>query len=74
MCSMAVDMGTKEGFKSLHTPVGPSIRLAFDVNFDQKFHQLFSPALKSKHVVGSNCGSDGVCVQKEEGSKVEPEL
>ncbi len=60
-CRMSVDMKSARGFKTLFTPVGPSMRHAFDVNFDEKFHQLFSPALQSKHVAGKSCDKNGVC-------------
>ncbi len=72
-------MGSKHGFKALHTAVGPSIRLAFDVNFDKKFNQLLSPGLHSKHVVGKTancengvCGAEGLSAKME--TKVEQEL
>ena len=63
---MSVDMSSSKGFKSLLTPVGPTIRPAFDMHFDQKFHQLFAPALSSKYIpvakttAGKSC-ENGIC-------------
>lgn len=73
LCRVVVDMGTKQGFKTINTAVGPSIRLAFDVNLDQKFNQLLSPSLNSKHVVSQSAESckDGVCAAEGATSKMD---